>query len=147
MKDAHNLAEDGNLENEKLALIAGQHYRLLGSPNHLSSRIEPASAISRLSAVGLVQRSPSIGYICDENWSRLTADLFACPLRLVAQDSGLSVRRQRFESFRGCFCLGQATVRKVDSSIFGVGPQRSDCSHFVSNSHGQQHCREFSLHG
>ena len=45
MNGSHNLAEDGNIENEKLASIAGQPRWLPGSPSHLSSRIDPAAAI------------------------------------------------------------------------------------------------------
>ena len=45
MIGSHNLAEDGNIENENLASIAGQFRWLPGSPSHLSSRIDPAAAI------------------------------------------------------------------------------------------------------
>lgn len=41
----HNLAEEGNLENEKLCFGWGQLCGLLGSPSRLSSRIDPAAAI------------------------------------------------------------------------------------------------------
>ena len=45
MNGSHNLAEDGNLENEKLALIAGQICSRTGSHSTLSSRIDQAVAI------------------------------------------------------------------------------------------------------
>lgn len=45
MIGSHNLAEEGNLENEKLGFDWGQLCWLLGSPSRLFSRIDQAAAI------------------------------------------------------------------------------------------------------
>jgi len=64
---SHNLAEDVNLENEKLDLVAGQCRWRLGSPSCLSSRIDPDMPILRvvsvLSWARSVQSRPFSGYI------------------------------------------------------------------------------------
>ena len=106
MNLSHNLAEDGILENEKLALIGDS---LAGSEVHLTTYLAESIRLRRYSALfgdfrwlAQFKGGRFLVIFLVEIWSRSTGGLFRCPLRLVAQDSGLSVRRQRFESFRGC---------------------------------------------